>query len=386
VPRFQNVRRLLILASTVVLVDTSFYAAITPLLPELTDEYGLTKAGAGLLAAAYPAGTFAGGLPGGLLAARWGVKPTVLLGLALMVVSSIGFAFANSVVMLDVARFVQGVGGAASWAGAMAWIAAAAPRDQRGQMIGTAMGAAIAGALLGPVIGVLADVLGFEAVFFGVAVIGIGLMLWTARMPAAKPEGDGSLRGLWRALANHDIRISLALITVPGLLFGTAGVLVPLRMDALGASAAAIGLTWLLGAGLEAIASPLAGRFSDRRGRMAPMLAGLAGAAVIYTLFPWPQSWQVLAIVLIVGAPVVGLLWAPSMAMLSDGADHVGLEQGLAFGLMNLTWATGQTLGNLGGAGLGQAAGDEVAFLLLAAMCVVVFAALRIRAPRPVTA
>jgi len=385
VPRFQNVRRLLLLASTVVLVDTSFYAAITPLLPELTDQYGLSKAGAGLLAAAYPAGTFAGGLPGGLLAARWGVKPTVLLGLALMVVSSIGFAFANSVVMLDIARFVQGIGGAASWAGAMAWIAAAAPRDQRGQMIGTAMGAAIAGALLGPVIGVLADALGFEAVFCAVGVIGVGLMAWTARMPAAKPEGDGSLRGLWRALANHDIRLSLALITVPGLLFGTAGVLVPLRMDALGAGAAAIGITWLLGAGLEAIASPLAGRFSDRRGRLAPMLAGLAGAAVIYTLFPWPNSWELVAILVIVGAPVVGLLWAPSMAMLSDGADHMGLEQGLAFGLMNLTWATGQTLGNLGGAGLGQAAGDEVAFLLLAVMCVVVFAALRIRAPRPVT-
>jgi MFS family permease len=382
----QNVRRLLLLASTVVLVDTSFYAAITPLLPELTDQYGLSKAGAGVLAAAYPAGTFAGGLPGGLLAARWGVKPTVLLGLALMVVSSIGFAFANSVIVLDVARFVQGIGGAASWAGAMAWIAAAAPRDQRGQMIGSAMGAAIAGALLGPVIGVLADALGFEAVFFGVGLVGIGLMLWTARMPAAKPVGDGSLRGMWRALANHDIRLSLALITVPGLLFGTAGVLVPLRMDALGASAAAIGVTWLLGAGLEAIASPLAGRFSDRRGRMAPMLAGLAGAAVIYTLFPWPGSWELVAVVLIIGAPVVGLLWAPSMAMLSDGAEAVGLEQGLAFGLMNLTWATGQTLGNVGGAGLGQAAGDEFAFLLLAAMCVVVFTALRIRAPRPVTA
>src|SRR3954465_8392076 len=112
-------RKLLFLASAVVLVDTSFYAAITPLLPDLTDQYGLSKAGAGLLAAAYPAGTFAGGLPGGWLAARWGGKPTVLTGLALMVISSIGFAFANSVLMLDIARFVQGIGGAASWAGAL---------------------------------------------------------------------------------------------------------------------------------------------------------------------------------------------------------------------------------------------------------------------------
>src|SRR3954463_3760893 len=89
-------RRLLLLASTVVLVDTSFYAAITPLLPDLTEQYGLSKTGAGVLAAAYPAGTFAGGLPGGWLAARWGVKPTVLTGFGLMVISSIGLALSDN--------------------------------------------------------------------------------------------------------------------------------------------------------------------------------------------------------------------------------------------------------------------------------------------------
>ena len=82
-------RALLLLASIVVLVDTSFYAAITPLLPDLTEEFGLSKSGAGILAAAYPIGTFVGGLPGGYMAARVGVKPTVLLGLALMTVASV---------------------------------------------------------------------------------------------------------------------------------------------------------------------------------------------------------------------------------------------------------------------------------------------------------
>jgi predicted MFS family arabinose efflux permease len=62
------------------------------------------------------------------------------------------------------------------------------------------------------------------------------------------------------------------------------------------------------------------------------------------------------------------------------------MEQALAFGLMNLTWATGQTLGNIGGSSLGEAAGDTFAYLLLSALCVVVFVALRARAPRPVTA
>ena len=49
---------------------------------------------------------------------------------------------------------------------------------------------------------------------------------------------------------------------------------------------------------------------------------------------------------------------------------------------MNLTWATGQTLGNLGGARIGEAAGDEVVYLLLSAVCVVCFAILRARSIR----
>ena len=159
-------RKLLLLASAVVLVDTSFYAAITPLLPDLTEEFGLSKTRrrharrgvSGRDVRRRPARRLHGG-------ARRRASPTVLLGLALMTLASVAFAFAASIVVLDLARFVQGVGGAASWAGAMAWLAGAAPREKRGQMIGSAMGAAIAGALLGPVIGVAADLVGFELVF-----------------------------------------------------------------------------------------------------------------------------------------------------------------------------------------------------------------------------
>ena len=106
-------RRLLLLASAIVFVDTTFYAAKTPLLPHFEHEFGLSKSAAGVLTAAYPAGTLVGALPGGYLAARAGVRATVLLGLSLMTVSSLAFAFADSIAVLDTARFVQGVGGAA---------------------------------------------------------------------------------------------------------------------------------------------------------------------------------------------------------------------------------------------------------------------------------
>jgi cyanate permease len=45
------VRRLLFLVSAVVLVDTMFYAAIVPLLPEYRGDLGLSKSAAGGLTA-----------------------------------------------------------------------------------------------------------------------------------------------------------------------------------------------------------------------------------------------------------------------------------------------------------------------------------------------
>jgi len=360
------VRRLLLLSCAIVFVDTSFYAAMTPLLPGFEHTYGLSKSGAGLLAAAYPAGTLLGALPGGYLAARAGVKATVLLGLAIMIVSSLAFAFAGSIEVLDAARLLQGIGGAASWAGALAWVTGAAPRGRRGEMIGTAMGAAIVGGLVGPVIGTLADAIGITPVFCGIAVVGVALAAWALSTPAAEPEGTSSPGELVAALRDGRVAAGIWLIAVPGLVFGTIGVLAPLRLDDLGVGAAAIGAVWLAAALLEATVSPIVGRVSDRRGRRFPSLLGLSVATVLMLLFPWPQQpWQLIALVLL-ASPALGMLWAPSMALLSDGAEAVGIAQGFAFALSNVGWSIGQTTGSAGSARLADAAGDAAPYLVLA--------------------
>src|SRR5436189_1848751 len=146
-------RRLLLLVCALVAVDTLLYAALTPLLPHFADTLHLSKTGAGVLVAAYAAGALVGGIPGGAAAARLGAQRAVLVGLTLMGLSSLGFAFAHGFGPLLAARFVQGCGSGFTWAGAFAWLLAAAPRDRRGELIGTALGAAVFGALFGPVVG-----------------------------------------------------------------------------------------------------------------------------------------------------------------------------------------------------------------------------------------
>src|SRR3954453_3067688 len=131
-------RRLLMLVSAIVLVDTSFYAAITPLLPYYADHEHLTKTGAGVLAGTYPAGTLVASLPAGGLTARFGPRALLVTGLVLLAISSLTFGLAHSIVLLDAARFAQGIGGALSWTGGLTWLSSTGPADRRGEMMGTA--------------------------------------------------------------------------------------------------------------------------------------------------------------------------------------------------------------------------------------------------------
>jgi MFS family permease len=377
-------RRLLLLASAIVFVDTMFFAAVVPLLPRLSDEFELSKTAAGILSGAYAAGTLTAALPAGLLASRVGVRQTVISGLALMSVSGLVFATANDIVLLDLARFVQGVGGACSWAGALGWLIGAAPRDRRGELIGSAMAAAIGGVLFGPVLGGAAVALGRGPVFGAVAVLGLGMIALTRRIPAPEYQvpARSSRENLGAALRAPGLRVGMALILIPGLLFGAIDVLVPLRLDDLGAGAGAIAAVFLIAAVTEAAVNPVAGRLSDRYGRLAPSRVGLATSAVAALALTAPQSAAVLGVVMILAAPAIGILWSPAMAMLSDGAEGAGVHQGLAFGFVNLGWALGHTFGGAGGPALAEASSDAVTYMVLAAVCLLAFAALmRRRAP-----
>ena len=180
-------RRLLVIASSMVLFDVAFFSAIAPLLPDYVSDLDLSKAEAGVLSAAYAAGTLIFSIPAGLLATRAGPRRTVIAGLGLLGVSSLAFGFADHIALLDAARFSQGVGGALIWSGALAWLITTAPPERRGAVIGTALGMAVAGALVGPALGALAAQIGTEPVFGAVLVIAAVFIALVLGMPEPPP-------------------------------------------------------------------------------------------------------------------------------------------------------------------------------------------------------
>jgi MFS family permease len=145
-----------------------------------------------------------------------------------------------------------------------------------------------------------------------------------------------------------------------------------------GATVLLITGTFLAAAAIEGLLSPLAGRLADRRSSVTLITISLITAAVVSTMAPMLGTVWLLVPVLIVGMPAFGALFPPAMALLSKGAHHERLDQGLAFGLGNLAWASGQAAAAAGSGALAQATSDWVPYSLLVAACLATLAVVRI--------
>ena len=134
-------------------------------------------------------------LTAGSLADRYGRRLVFATGLVLFVAASLLCGFAHTAVLLDVARGLQGIGGAAMFATSLALIAQEFEGRERATAFGiwgATTGAAIA---IGPLVGgALVDGIGWEWIFFVNVPIG-ALCVWITltRVRESSDPGQGGV-------------------------------------------------------------------------------------------------------------------------------------------------------------------------------------------------
>jgi MFS family permease len=360
--------RIVLVISVLLGFEAMMYSTVAPILPHYAREFGASKPAIGVLVASYPAGMIPGALLGGWIATRAGVRRTTIVGLLMFTVSIIPFGFAADMATLDLLRFVQGAACGCIWSGGLAWVIALVHRERRGEVLGSVMAAAIFGTLLGPVVGTLAVAIGTEIGFAGVGAVSVVLAAWTLQHPEPPPLARQRRTRVRTLARSPQLILSVWLIVLEAAMIGATATLLPLRLSHLGASGVAIGVTFVLASLVATITSPQIGRVVDRRGPRLPITLGLLVTALLIAALPLPASALGLAAVTVIalGGPSTGLM-IPSMSVITDTAERLGVAIALATMVLNLAWALGEVVGAPAAAIVAHLTSDTVALLLISA-------------------
>jgi MFS family permease len=382
-------RRLLVLTSTILILESFLASVLTPLIPFYRRELGLSEGASGILVAAYAAGLLMASLPSGWVSSVFNPRKAVVTGLIGISASTIAFGFADEIAALDISRFFMGAFGALMWAGSVSWMVSATERDRRGQVMGTLLAAAVAGELIGAPIGALAERVGTDRVFTIVVLVAIALAVFALRTPAvAEVDGQTARQALTmvRRTGVASWIFALSAVIAPSIALGLVLLVAPLRLETFGLTVWVIAGVFLTMSFVEMVTGPLVGSLSDRIGRHRPYYVGVSIMALcVIAVSAVGSSWLAVA-VLIVYSIGSAFAFTTSMTLVADLATGSGLNQGYSSALSGMGWAGGLIIG----AALGGQLVESFGFIVASVIAVVLLtiaaaAAARVRTPSNVS-
>ena len=380
-------------ATSLIAVDTILFTMVVPALPEFQDRYGFSDAVASLIFAAFPVGQLATALLAAGLVDRVGRRPTMILAVFVLAAATLAFALADGVALIAVARLVQGLAAGLVWTAGLAAISDVYPQSELGFRMGLAETAGGATGLLGPpVAGAMIAAVGLDATFFiataipALALIPTLLVPETRRGPAIASRLVPDLRRLWSV---STARVAGLVLAASAAVLALVEPLLPLDLaDRLELSPLGVGIVFAVGLVAYFLLVPIAGRWSDRRGRRTPVVVGGALMAIGLPFIAVGPAWSVAVAFAVVGAGMAAMI-APTGPLMVEAVDAAGMvgRYGLSSAALTVIFALGYVIGPLLGAATSAALPFLVTTLIAAAavVAVTVWAARALPRTKPAT-
>lgn len=357
-----------------VVVDLIGFGLILPLLPFYAIHFGASPFTVAVLAAVFSIAQFLSAPLVGGLSDRWGRKPVFLACTLLTAIGYVWLAFADTLLMIFLARILAGIGSGKIGI-AQAIIADATPPEQRARGMGLIGAAFGIGMILGPLLGGLLvgpDPLApnYQYPAFAAAVAsGLALLLaaltiretLTPHSAMAAPSRN-PLKTL--PLLN---RTALAFILINfaiNFVFAQIETLFPLFTAArLGWHAYEVGIAFtFIGMIVLTMQGGLIGPLSRRFGEARLLTVGLIVLAIGTAMAHWIFSLPPMAVSILFTAGGFALV-NPSISSLISRSADAG-QQGLTMGANQAMAALGRVLGPIWGGLLFDEIGITVPYLI----------------------
>lgn len=193
---------------TTVVIDLIGFGIVVPILPLWAEDLGASATVIGFLAASYSAMQFIFAPLLGHLSDRYGRRPVILISLLGSAVSSFMIGFAGSILVLFVARIVNGISGA-SYSTAQAYVADITTKENRARGMGLIGAAFGIGFIIGPALGGLCAIVDKRLPFFVSGALALANMaIAYKRLPETdhRPStSNGRMTFMRRALQDRSI-------------------------------------------------------------------------------------------------------------------------------------------------------------------------------------
>ena len=369
-------RRVVLLVYLALFVGELSWQGVAPLIPTYVETFGLTDSEGGIVLSLASFGILVTSLPAGYITRHVPPRRLTILAMAIIALSDLLMIVAPSYPTIVLARLVFGVGFGTLWVSMAAWLADAAGDDSPRVLAATTAVVGV-GALLGPAYtGAVAERFGLNAPFVGLAVVTLALLaLLLADRSGTGMRKDPAppVRELFSAVGRDwDLSTMLLLTVAASMVWLTADLLVPLRMGRADWNAAQIGIVFSLSSLIFVASSALTARRADRLTKHS-VVAIATGVLAAVTMIPALLAGVPASVVFLLGASVTtGLTIALTFPFGLLAVERGRVTVPVMSALSNIVWALSGILGPVLGGAFSEWAGDQVAFGVLAGLCVVV--------------